>query len=387
MPPELPIKHAFLFAGGGTGGHIYPALAIIEQLNQLEPTCQTHILCSHRPIDSTILNKAAVPFTPIDAMPLAKSLGGITRFVRAWRPSIRQTKDQIRQLQSLCDQVTLVAMGGFVAGPAAKAARAMGVSVVLVNLDAVPGKANRLIATKAKAIYTAAAIEGFAHWKRINPIVRDEISASMDQAQARASFSLDTNTNTLLVTGGSQGATSINTLVRTLIDQHPEAFNNWQLIHQVGEQMPEPELIAYRDLCAQHGINAWIERYIDSMGQALASADLVMERCGAGAVAECWAARVPALFFPYPYHTDEHQKHNAQPLAQANCALILDDHIEPDANLHAHAQGIIDLLQSPDRLEAMQRGFDALGSPDGARVIAEDLLRSSKEEITRFGRA
>ncbi|MGV6814197.1 MAG: UDP-N-acetylglucosamine--N-acetylmuramyl-(pentapeptide) pyrophosphoryl-undecaprenol N-acetylglucosamine transferase [Phycisphaerales bacterium] len=375
MPPEPPIKHAFLFAGGGTGGHIYPALAIIEQLKHLDPTCQAHILCSHRAIDSTILNTAAVPFTPIDAMPLSKRIGGITRFLRAWRPSIRQTKDQIRQLQSLCDQVTLVAMGGFVAGPAASAARSMGVPVVLVNLDAVPGKANRLIAKKAEIIYTAAAIEGFANWKRVHPIVRNQLSASMDQAQARAAYGLDANTKTLLITGGSQGATSINAYVRTLIYQYPEAFNHWQLIHQVGEKMPEPELIAYRDLCAQHGINAWIERYIDSMGQALASADLVMARCGAGTVAECWAARVPALFFPYPYHADEHQKHNAQPLAKANCAIILDDHIEADANMHAHAERILELLIGPDRLESMSRGFDALGSPDGARTIAEDLLR------------
>ena len=367
----------FIFAGGGTGGHIYPALAIIEQLHAIDAQVGVHILSSNRAVDAEILNKEQVPFSAIVAMPISKKPKGMLRFVRSWRPSIRQTQQQIHVFQAKYDRVVLVAMGGFVAGPAARAANEMGVSVVLVNLDAVPGKANRLIAKKAQTIYTAAAIQGYPSWAQINPIVRNQMSETINQAQARESFGLDGETKTLLITGGSQGATSINAFVRTLVDEHPDAFEGWQIIHQVGEKVADAELEAYRDLCAQRGVKAWIHRYIDEMGTALSSADCVMARCGAGTVAECWAARVPAVFFPYPYHADEHQKHNAKPMADARCAIVLDDHVDPVTNDERHGQTIIELLTSDDQenqLGAMGHGFDELGKPDGAGMMARALM-------------
>ncbi len=364
----------FIFAGGGTGGHIYPALAIIEQLKANDPEVGIHILCSNRAIDSKILNKEKVPFTSIAAMPISKKPKGLLRFLRSWAPSIRQTQQQIRTFQAEYDRVVLVAMGGFVAGPSARAAHKMGVPVVLVNLDAVPGKANRLIAKKAETIYTAAPIEGYPSWRQIDPIVRNQMNEPKTQAQARESFGLDGATKTLLMIGGSQGATSINAFVRTLVDQYPEAFDDWQIIHQVGERMPDNELEAYRDLCAHHGIKAWIHRYIDEMGDALAASDCVLARCGAGTVAECCSARVPTAFFPYPYHADEHQKHNAKPMADAGCAIVLDDHVEPAANIEHHGPTILELLTTEDRLGAMRVGFDELTKPDGARMMARALM-------------
>ena len=370
----------FIFAGGGTGGHIYPALAIVEQLHAIDAQVGVHILCSNRAVDEEILSKGQVPFSAIDAMPISQKPKGMLGFVRSWGPSVRQTQHQIRTFHAKYDRVVLVAMGGFVAGPAARAARTMGVSVVLVNLDAVPGKANRLIAKKAQAIYTAAAITGYPRWTRIDPIVRNQMSETINKAQARESFGLDGNTKTLLITGGSQGAASINAFVRTLLDQHADAFDGWQIIHQVGEKMAEAELHSYRDLCAQRGVKAWIHRYIDEMGTALSSADCVLARCGAGTVAECWAARVPAVFFPYPYHADEHQKHNAKPMVDARCAIVLDDHVDPVVNTQHHGQTIIKLLTSDDQidqengLDAMRVGFDELGKPDGAGMMARALM-------------
>jgi UDP-N-acetylglucosamine--N-acetylmuramyl-(pentapeptide) pyrophosphoryl-undecaprenol N-acetylglucosamine transferase len=370
-------RRAFVFVGGGTGGHLYPALAIFEQLRAIEPDVGVHILCSNRAIDAQILGKEAVPFSPIPAMPVSKKPRGLMRFIASWGPSVRATRQQIQRFKQSHDSVTVVAMGGFVAAPGARAGHAEKVPVILVNLDAVPGKANVLIAKKATKIFTAANLSdaaGFDTWQRTRPIVRSATTDSISPQDARAAFGLDPDTSTLLVTGGSQGAASITNFVRTMVDQSPQVFANWQVIHQVGNTMSDTEIDQLRSTYRDAKINAWVERYIDEMGTALSAADVALGRCGAGTVAECWAARVPSVFFPYPYHKDEHQKHNAQILVDAGAAIVLDDHINPERNFQAHRQAFANVLESQHIRTQMHTGFASLGCPDGAHQIARALL-------------
>lgn len=368
-------RRAFVFAGGGTGGHIYPALAIIEQLRILNPDVAVHIVCSGREIDAEILSNGDVEFTPIAAMPVSKKPGGLIKFVSSWGPSVRATRACLRSLKETNDTVALVAMGGFVAAPGARAGHAQKVPVVLVNLDAVPGKANVLIAKKAKEIYTAAAINGFKSWQRVRPIVRTQTMESINTQDARAAFGLDANTNTLLITGGSQGAASITNFVRTMIEQRADAFNGWQVIHQVGNKMNDAEIEALRSVYSEAKVGAWVEPFVDEMGIALSAADVSLGRCGAGTVAECWAAKLPSIFFPYPFHKDEHQKHNAQVLVDAKCAIVLTDFVDADRNFAEHSEAFAQVLISDATRQAMRGGFDDLGSPDGASTIAHELMK------------
>ncbi len=373
-----PGRRAFVFVGGGTGGHLYPALAIIEQLRIIDPDAGVHILCSNRAIDAEILGKEDVPFSSIPAMPVSKHPRGLMRFISSWGPSVRAARQQIQRFKQTHDSVTVVAMGGFVAAPGARAGHAEGVPVVLVNLDAVPGKANMLIARKAKQIFTAAQIahpnNRFDSWQPTRPIVRSATTDSITLQDARARFGLDPHTNTLLITGGSQGAASITNFVRAMATQCPQAFARWQLIHQVGKKMSDSAIDELRSAYRDAQINAWVERYIDQMGTALAAADLAVGRCGAGTVAECWGGKVPSVFFPYPYHKDEHQKHNAQVLVDAGAAIVLDDLIDPDRNFRAHRQDFARVLESDEIRATMQAGFAALGKPDGAWAIARVLM-------------
>lgn len=373
--PSPSRRRAFVFAGGGTGGHIYPALAIIEQLRKINPDVDVHILCSNRAIDAEILGKEDVPFSPIPAMPMSKNPGGLIKFITSWGPSVRETRQYIQGFKNTNDSVVLVAMGGFVAAPAARAAHAEKTLVVLVNLDAVPGKANVLISKKAKQIFTAALINGFDAWERVRPIVRLQTLENTNAQEARASFGLDPNTNTMLVTGGSQGAASITNFVRAMIEHRPEAFADWQVIHQLGNKMADEQIDQLRSVYKSAKIKAWVERYIDEMGTALAAADLSVGRCGAGTVAECWAAHIPSVFFPYPYHKDEHQKHNAQVLVDTGCALVLADQVDGDRNFAKHADAFAQVLMSEDVRHQMQSGYDDLDQPEGARVIAQGLMQ------------
>ncbi len=378
-------NQSFIFAGGGTGGHIYPALAIIEELRSINPDVDVHILCSKRAIDSQILSETDIPFTPIDAMPISTKPKGFWKFVSSWGPSVRATRACIKAKRAQNKQVTLIAMGGYDAAPSARAARTDRCKVALVNLDAVPGKANVLSSRRADRIMTAAQINGFESWERVRPIVRPAVlkrAVSRDSSsQARAQFKLDPQTQTLLITGGSQGATSINEFMLALVQTHPEAFNNWQIIHQVGGLITEDSIEVIRTAYAQAGINAWVERFINDMGQAFAASDLSIGRCGAGTVAECWGAQIPSVFFPYPYHADEHQKHNAQVLVDAGAAIVLDDQIHADQNLSKHADQVSKVLQGHGLRDSMRAGYEQMPAPDGAAVIAQSLLGADSAQF------
>ncbi len=365
---------AYLFAGGGTGGHLYPALAIIEQIRLLNPAAHCEILCSERPIDQSILEPLGIPFAPIPARPFGTRPRAVLRFIPSWGPSVRQTREAIRRLKRSHDRVTLVAMGGFVAAPAARAARCEHIRVVLVNLDAVPGKANELIARRADAVYTACDVRGHNDWQRVPPIVRASTIKHIDPAQARARFGLDPNTNTLLITGGSTGAQSINRFFVHFFGEMSESFNGWQIIHQTGNQISEDEFNEIQSLYRRAELPAWVGRYIDDMGAAYAAADLGIGRCGAGSVAECWAANLPSVFFPYPYHKDQHQLHNARPLIEAGGAVACHDYVDVGLNIAEHHEVLDQLIKDPDRRAAMRTVLKSLGDPDGAARIARALV-------------
>ncbi len=368
-------SNAYLFAGGGTGGHIYPALAIIEQLRSLEPSAHCELLVSDRPNDRTILEPLDIPFAPLPAKPFGSRPKAMLRFIPSWGPSVRQTREAIRRLKRSHASVTLIAMGGFVAAPAARAGHCERCRVVLVNLDAVPGKANELIARKAHAIYTACDIKGHPTWIRVPPIVRASTIQRLDPSQARARFDLDPNTNTLLVTGGSTGAQSLNRFLAACVDQHAETLRGWQVIHQTGKQISDSELQQLRAAYDAAGIRAWVEHYIDDMGAAYAGADLGISRCGAGTVAECWGAKLPSMFFPYPYHKDQHQLHNAKPLIEIEGAIACRDEIDPQTNLRVYQDVLADLLTNPDRRARMREALASLGEPDGAARVAQALVK------------
>ena len=149
------MNRVILFAGGGTGGHIFPALAIAERL---DAASRRVFICSDRAPDAEILRKERADFRVIPAKPFGVRPRALVMFLRSWGPSVRAARAIIRQSRAGGAEATVVAMGGFVAAPVAQAARAEGVPVLLVNMDAVPGKANRWIARRAARVVTSAPV-------------------------------------------------------------------------------------------------------------------------------------------------------------------------------------------------------------------------------------
>lgn len=357
-----------IFAGGGTGGHLFPALAVAEELG---PGVRTHFLCSNRPLDDKILTAAGVEFTPLAARPVIMKPGPLLRFAASWGPSVRATRAAIRAMRAQTDRVHMITMGGFVAPPAVMAARAEKVPVLMVNLDAVPGMANRFIAKRVGEIVSAVRVNG-RDWATVPPVVRRELRTERGAGPCREAYGLDPRLNTLLITGGSQGARSVGQFVVGLAEATPGSFTGWQVIHQSGSHGEDND--GYAKRWADLGVRAHVEPFLTDMPSAWWGADLHVGRCGAGTVAESWATRTPSLFMPYPWHKDLHQKHNADPLAEAGAAVLIDDRIEPERNLTDHGPVLLELLTGPGKRAALTESLRELGEPDGAEQIASRII-------------
>jgi UDP-N-acetylglucosamine--N-acetylmuramyl-(pentapeptide) pyrophosphoryl-undecaprenol N-acetylglucosamine transferase len=177
----------------------------------------------------------------------------------------------------------------------------------------------------------------------------------------------------LVVTAGSQGAQTINAMMRQLADNRlfRELLADWQILHLAGSA----EAAQVQSTYDQVGLAAKVMPYLQQMGLAWAAASLAISRAGASTVGEVWASHVPTVFMPYPYHKDQHQRDNARPLVRAGGALMGRDHIDAAANAQALAEQLTPLLQQPDRLTQMAQNLRDSAPPDGAAVVAHWLDR------------
>lgn len=384
-----------LFAGGGTGGHIFPAIATAEELLRLSPACTPRFLCSTRPLDAEILGKARIAghpadfsshpadFVAIPAQPFGLRPRAAFRFITSWGGAVRAGREVIRSARAR-GPVVVAAFGGFVAAPIVQAARVERVPILMVNLDAIPGKANRWIARHAQRVLTTTPPRGAGStsWTQIRPIVRRASVTDRTAAECRATFGLDASTPTLLITGGSQGAGSINAFLRAFARERAPLLASWQILHQTGKEGADEMRAAYADA----GISASVMPFITDMGQAWGAADAAVGRAGAGTVAEAWANRVPTLFMPYPYHKDQHQKFNAMPLVEARAALLATDHIDAQANMREAGPMLAALIGShapnatpeQSQRERLATNLKGLGPADGAATVAAQILEVAK---------
>ncbi len=370
-PTHTPATSTLIFAGGGTGGHIYPALAIAGAARALAPHTRAIFVCSRRPLDAEILRERNEPFEPSPAEPFGVRPRTLFRFVRAWGPAVAHARRLIQTARET-GAVRIITTGGFVAGPMARAAQLEGADLTMVNLDAVPGRANRWIARRASRSFTSARVDPMPRgWTQIAPIVRPDAISPLPAQTCRESLGLSPAQPVLLVTGGSQGAQSINRLLLAILEREPALLTvpGWQVVHQSGKSDTDTLTAAY----AKAGVRALVRPFFHDMGPLWKSAELAICRSGAGNIAEIWASKTPALVLPYPYHADDHQRANAVPLRDARGVAIATDLIDPSKNFHTHRPALADLLLNAASRADMRRALEALGPADGAAAIARAI--------------
>ncbi len=360
---------AFIFAGGGTGGHLFPGLAIVECIRTTAPDADAIFIASERRIDADILKSSGERSITVPAKPFGVKPRALASFLKSWGPSVRASRQVIRELKKNGREPVVAAMGGFVAPAVVQAARADRVPVVMFNLDATPGLANRWIAKRAQQVLTSYAIPRWPNATRIPPIVRTEAIARDGAAACRERMGLEPDAPTLAVLGGSQGATTINRAMAALVAHDEQSFAGWQVIHQSGTSDQTELAEAYE----RAGIRAVVQPFFGAVGDVWGAASLAIARAGAGTVAESWANATPAIFLPYPHHRDHHQAANAQPLVDRGGAVVIRDVMDASEN----ARSIVEAIRKiggAEGLESMASGLRSLGPANGADVAADLLL-------------
>jgi UDP-N-acetylglucosamine--N-acetylmuramyl-(pentapeptide) pyrophosphoryl-undecaprenol N-acetylglucosamine transferase len=357
-----------LFAGGGTGGHIYPNIAILERHRERAGVdAASHFLLSDRPGDAQTAGKLGLAFTasPVRPVPGRPWPHLVISFLLAWRRGVAQARAVIERERVRA----VVATGGFVSGPAIVAARELGIPRALVNLDAVPGKANRRLHRSASKVFSTYATPMLPGAEHVGLPLRRASLCDLDSTAARAELGFDRDRPLVFVTGATHGAESVIRAMMALVAdrEHARRFAGWQVLHQCGTFDPVALQRAYDDA----GIDARAVAYLDRMGLAWRAADVAIGRAGAGSVAEAWANATPTIFLPNPYHRDAHQRKNADPLVAAGGALVVDDLVEPAANVAALAPVLARLMDDAAERVRMSDALRRSCPPDGAVRIAE----------------
>lgn len=371
----------FFFAGGGTGGHIYPGLAVAEKISELEPESEIHFLCSERPIDAQILEKTPYPFTPLPAQGLSLSPKGLIGFLRSFWASSKIARAQLANGES----PAVVGVGGFASSPVCWAAHRLGLPVALINVDIVPGKANKLNVRWAREVFVQFkdCVPFFSRFHAQVRVVGCPLRRAFENPEAQRAkqdLQLDPDKKILLITGASSGCKSINDAIAVLLPKLAACGDNWQIVHLTGtlnfQEVIQKSRIkpVLRSLGEGGNLKSKIVAYYDHMPDLLAAADLLIGRSGAVSVAEYAVAGVPSICIPYPHHKDRHQYRNAGKLVEIGAAIMVDD--LPDLQDRAEWlwEELEPLLKDDHTLQEMSKACAKVARADAAREIAQRLL-------------
>lgn len=363
-------------AGGGTGGHLYPQLSMVRELARRRPDARLLFLTTERPIDARTIGRMmegcgpAYDIVAQPVLPLPARVTGIWSFARAWRASMRLCREKFARRRP----DVVIGSGGFGSAPAICVARELAVPTALLNPDAVPGKANRYLAPKADVVFAQweATRAHFVGNVRVRPVgcpVREAFRTTHDRAAAARRFALDPQCSTLVVTGASQGAISINQTMVAIADLLARR-KNWQILHLTGSTDVGLVRMSYRS----RGIAASVLEYTEFMAEALALADLVVSRAGASTLAELTAMGRASVLMPYPHHRDRHQFFNARVLADAEAAVIVEDQGAAMENAPPLAEALGRLMHDDAARTRTADRAARLGRPEAAATIADELL-------------
>jgi UDP-N-acetylglucosamine--N-acetylmuramyl-(pentapeptide) pyrophosphoryl-undecaprenol N-acetylglucosamine transferase len=344
-----------ILAGGGTGGHVIPAIAIAQELRRLYGA-EVLFIGTARGLENRLVPAACFPLELV-------KVGALNRVSLATR--LKTMFDLPRAVFSAAGILNefhpdvVIGVGGYASGPAMLAAIFKHIPRVAFEPNFVPGFANRVVARFVSA--AAVHFERTGEYFR-NPVVTGvPVRPAFFQIPAKPYVSYSP---TLLVFGGSQGARAINKVVPRAMPELMRRIPGVRVIHQTGERDYNDVQSAY----AQAGVAAEVHKFIDDMPGFFARADLILCRSGASTVAEIAAAGKPAIFVPFPLAADDHQRRNAESLERAGAAVVLEETRLEEVWL---VDTIASLLEDPSQLASMSQAARAMAHPNAAKDIAE----------------
>lgn len=353
----------YLFAGGGTGGHLAPGIGVAEQLRREQPDCRIRFVGAGRPVEQQMLEPTGFEYSVFETHPLNALKRRPHRFVMSHWTAFRKACRNIDQDQP----AAVIGLGGFASVPLALAARKRGRPCLLLEQNTVPGKANRWLSRWHPICLTFEESSQYLPAQAVSHLTGNPLRAEIHKL-AISNRSLPLQRPTLLILGGSLGSRQVNESVVTAIGQLTTELTGWRVVHQTGPQGAGEARKAY----STFGIAHEVAPFFTEMPAHLASATLAVARAGATTIAELSAVGIPALLIPYPAAADDHQSKNARLFAEANAAVVVtptNRSFEP-VDLAADLSAI---LTDRQRLLSMSQSMKTLGKPDASAKVATIL--------------
>jgi len=356
-----------IIAGGGTGGHIFPAIAIAKAIVKLQPQAQILFVGASGKMEmekvplagfriegltiagfnrSSLIKNIALPFK------LIKSFFQVSTIFKSFKPT------------------AVVGVGGYSSFPVLRYAQAKGIDTFIHESNSYAGKSNKMLAKKATKIFVA--IDGmnkfFPSNKIIqtgNPVRENIVNNKLSREEAILFFGLDPNKKTVLAIGGSLGAKNINEALAAGINEFKK--NDLELIWQTGK----PYVENAKEIAIGKS-NIWVSDFITQMENAYGAADIVISRSGAMSIAELAVMKKPAVLVPFPFAAEDHQKVNAQRLVDKNAALMIAD----SAAIDHLVKAVIELSKNEKKQQELKENIGKLAVKNADEVIAKEILKA-----------
>ena len=355
-----------IIAGGGTGGHIFPAVAIAHALRKLQPSVEILFVGAKGKMEMEKVPQAGYNIKGLDIAgfnrsSLIKNIGLPFKLIKSFW--------QVRSIINTFRPDAVIGVGGYSSFPVLRYAQAQGIATFIHEANSFAGKSNILLGKKASKIFVATdGMEKFFPANKImvtgNPVRQNIVNNTIGRTEGIRFFGLDPAKKTVFVTGGSLGAKGINEAIDAGIDEFTR--NNVQLIWQTGK--PYAEKASAR---AAENKNIWANSFITQMEYAYSAADVVVSRAGAMSVAELCVARKPVVFVPFPFAAEDHQTANAQNLVNKQAGLMIKDNEAKEKLVPA----VIALAGNEQQQNLFKENIGKLAVTNADEVVASEVLR------------
>jgi UDP-N-acetylglucosamine--N-acetylmuramyl-(pentapeptide) pyrophosphoryl-undecaprenol N-acetylglucosamine transferase len=356
-------RYKFLFAGGGTGGHLFPAVAVAEQIKEMQPDADILFIGTKDKIEGKVVPKLGFKFKSI-------WIKGFSRKIN-FENFLFPLRLFISLIQSLLINMSFkpkvaIGSGGYVAGPGIWAASVMGAKVILMEQNSYPGITTRLLEKYANEVHLSfEESKKYLRKEKIHHLTGNPVRKNlgrMEKPIALKEFNLSFEKKTLLVLGGSLGAKTINEAMSESIKIFAE--NNIQIIWQTGKNY-------FEHFKALNSESVKVFDFIDDMNAAYSACDLLLARAGATTIAEILNLGIPAILVPSPNVAENHQYLNAKSLFDNHAAILIED-----KNLKKElTRSVLDVLNSESKLDELKNHELAMAKPDAAKIIAQHAIK------------
>lgn len=357
-----------VISGGGTGGHIYPALALLNELKKVEPDVEVLYIGTEKGLEKKIVKEANIPFKSIHITGFKRKISfenvkTVLRFLKGIRICKRYLKEFKPDI--------VIGTGGYVCGPVVYAAASLHIPTIIHEQNSVPGLTNKFLSRYVNkiAISFEEARKFFPQHKVIftgNPRASEVIG--QDIYKGKQSQGLDLHKKTVLIVGGSRGARPIN---EAFLDILPELSSRpYQFLYVTGDVHYENVISKVKRM--GNLSNVIIKPFIHNMPEVLAGVDLIVCRAGATTLAEITALGIPSILIPSPYVTNNHQEKNARSLSENGAAIV---RLEHEMNGKLLLQDIDSILLNEDKLKQMKAKALKMGVPDAAKRLIHEMKK------------